>query len=174
MINQATLRVSCSKTAHKRARLDKLPPPVCPVHYVPVDLAREDMAAALADAGHDPHAPTCWIWEGVVFYLSHAQVNASLSAIAARAASGSRLLCSYRPVQARWPWHVSAFAGATLRMLGEPVGEAWTPRAFADALAAHDFAVRWDRDPQAWFAEVGVGKRPRRLPGYERLVCAVK
>jgi methyltransferase (TIGR00027 family) len=43
------------------------------LRYVPVDLTRDRLDAALTEAGHQPSAPTTWIWEGVVPYLHRPQ-----------------------------------------------------------------------------------------------------
>lgn len=40
---------------------------------------------ALAAAGHDASAPTCWVVEGVLFYLSAAAVAGLLAGCAVRA-----------------------------------------------------------------------------------------
>jgi len=54
----------------KRARLAELPPPSGIVTFVSIDFERESLDAALDRARHDPSSPTCWIWEGVVMYLT--------------------------------------------------------------------------------------------------------
>src|SRR5207244_5763641 len=54
----------------KRAHLAELPPATGVVTFVAVDFERESLGAALDRAGHDRSSPTCWIWEGVVMYLT--------------------------------------------------------------------------------------------------------
>jgi O-methyltransferase involved in polyketide biosynthesis len=51
---------------------------------------------ALSRAGHDPSAPTAWIWEGVVPYLTAAAVEATVERIADRSAPGSVLVVNYQ------------------------------------------------------------------------------
>lgn len=157
--------------AHKRDRTARLPAPLARLHYVPTDLAEADLARALDAAGHDRNARTTWLWEGVIFYLTRGQVEATLAAIAARSCAGSRLIASYRPEGARWPWHVGAFARTSLPVLGEPLGDPWSPDAMRERLRLDGFDVMWDRAPADWFDAVGRGPRPR-LRDYERLILA--
>ena len=60
----------------KRSHLNELPPPIGNVSFVPVDFERESLDAALDAAGHDRTRPTCWIWEGVVMYLTRDAMRA--------------------------------------------------------------------------------------------------
>ena len=48
-----------------------------------------------AAAGHDPARATTWIWEGVVMYLTRADIEATLAVVARRSAPGSRLVVLY-------------------------------------------------------------------------------
>ncbi|HET6612806.1 MAG TPA: class I SAM-dependent methyltransferase, partial [Kofleriaceae bacterium] len=48
----------------KQARAAELRRVASEVHFVPVDFERDDLAAALDKAGHDPSQPTTWVWEG--------------------------------------------------------------------------------------------------------------
>jgi methyltransferase (TIGR00027 family) len=68
--------------ARKMTRLRSDPGAMARVAHVPIDLLREDVAAALAGAGFDPHAPTCFVLEGIVHYLSPARIAAILTDIA--------------------------------------------------------------------------------------------
>ena len=79
----------------KRSRAAGLPAMAREVRFVPVDFAHDDLDGRLAEAGHDPAAPTMWIWEGVVPYLTGAQVRATLAVVARRSAPGSRLVVAY-------------------------------------------------------------------------------
>src|SRR5215468_1628160 len=65
------------------------------VRFVPLDFRCGDLAQALEAAGHDPRVPTAWIWEGVVMYLNHDEIETTLSTVEARSASGSRLIVAY-------------------------------------------------------------------------------
>ncbi|MFC9440194.1 SAM-dependent methyltransferase [Nocardia sp. NPDC057030] len=57
---------------------------------VPVDL-REDWPEVLRAQGFDPHEPTAWLAEGLLFYLSAAAVDQLFDAIALNSAAGSRV-----------------------------------------------------------------------------------
>jgi methyltransferase (TIGR00027 family) len=79
----------------KRARVGALAQAAREVRFVSVDFERDKLDDALAAAGHDPSRPTTWIWEGVVMYLSLADIEASLQVIARRSTPGSRLVIVY-------------------------------------------------------------------------------
>ncbi len=65
------------------------------VRFVPVDFRGGDLAHALEAAGHDPHLPTAWLWEGVVMYLDRDQIETTLRIVEDRSAPGSRLIVAY-------------------------------------------------------------------------------
>jgi methyltransferase (TIGR00027 family) len=100
----------------KRARIGSLQPKAREVKFVPVDFTRDDLAERLEAAGHDPSQPTTWIWEGVVMYLTLAEVEATLRVVAARSAPESRLVIVYI---APGNWLVPLVA-LVVRRLGEP------------------------------------------------------
>ena len=79
----------------KRAHVAELPPPTGVVSFVSIDFERESLDAALERAGHDRSSPTCWIWEGVVMYLTRDAMRATLAGIAGRSAPGSTLIVNY-------------------------------------------------------------------------------
>ncbi|MCL9797044.1 class I SAM-dependent methyltransferase, partial [Frankia sp. AgKG'84/4] len=115
--------------------------------YVPVDFSRDDLDAALAAAGHRRRAPTVWIWEGVVPYLTRGQVLATLGVVGRRSAPGSRLVLHYHPPTAGFA--LGRLAAGLLGRLGgvenpmarEPNRSAWTPRAMRRAAGAQGFTV---------------------------------
>jgi methyltransferase (TIGR00027 family) len=65
------------------------------VHYVPVDLLRQDLGDALLAAGFAALEPTVVVWEGVTNYLDEPAVDATLRRIAALTATGSSLIFTY-------------------------------------------------------------------------------
>src|SRR4051812_20671132 len=73
----------------KRAHLSELPPAIGVVSFVTIDFERESLDIVLDRAGHDRSAPTCWIWEGVVMYLTRDAMRSTLAGIAGRSARGS-------------------------------------------------------------------------------------
>jgi methyltransferase (TIGR00027 family) len=65
------------------------------VIYVPIDFTRDSLHAVLAAAGWNAAAKTFFLWEGVSFYLTAAQVHAVLDLVATVAAPGSRVVFDY-------------------------------------------------------------------------------
>src|SRR6185503_5106961 len=122
----------------KRSHLAELPPAIGVVTFVPIDFERDSLDKVLERAGHDRSAPTCWIWEGVVMYLTHESVRATLASIAGRSAPGSTLIVNYHTGARR------LFARLILRLIGEPHISAWTPAEMASDLRAAGFTVRED------------------------------
>jgi methyltransferase (TIGR00027 family) len=125
----------------KRARVDPLTRTAREVRFVPVDFTRDRLDDALAAAGHDPSLPTTWIWEGVVMYLTPADIERTLAAIARRSAKRSRVIVAYhRPALMLW------FVGWVVRRVGEPLRSAFTPEAMRALLGKHGFAIVRDQD----------------------------
>src|SRR4051812_14609695 len=62
----------------KRARVAALTQMAREVRFAAVDFTRDSLGDALAAAGHDVARLTTWIWEGVVMYLTLAEIEASL------------------------------------------------------------------------------------------------
>ncbi len=77
---------------HKRAVLSQAGVPL-PEHltFVPIDFRKGGLADALRGAGFSPARPALFIWEGVSYYLPPEAVDATLAAVRALAAPGSRL-----------------------------------------------------------------------------------
>lgn len=134
----------------KRGRAADLPgdPPA----FVPVDFGRDRLGAALAAAGHRAGPATTWIWEGVVPYLTRAQVSATAAALAVCSGPGSRLIVNYQVPTMSAPLG-RLVAGALMASTGrrsvwatEPWRSTWTPAALAGLLAGHGFRVTRDFD----------------------------
>ncbi|QWF81333.1 SAM-dependent methyltransferase [Amycolatopsis sp. CA-230715] len=70
--------------------------PRCERVEVPADL-REDWASALGDAGFDPAAPTAWLAEGLLIYLTRDEAAALLTTVTGLSAPGSRISFEHRP-----------------------------------------------------------------------------
>ncbi|MFB6960833.1 class I SAM-dependent methyltransferase [Streptomyces sp. NPDC056309] len=132
------------------------------VRFTPVDFAVGDLGAALDAAGHDPSAPTTWLWEGVVPYLTRDEVRATVAALAARTVPGSALVVNYQAPSAR------AAAGRLLtRVLGssvtsgEPWRSLWRPQRMAALLAEHGLRVVSDDNLLALAHTLGSPARGR-------------
>jgi methyltransferase (TIGR00027 family) len=138
--------------ADKQERAAGLPAVGSAPRFVAVDFGRDRLGDALEAGGHRDDAPTTWIWEGVVPYLTRAEVAATLAALAERSAPGSRLLVNYQQ-----PSLASALGRLAARAMlvtarrsspwaDEPRRSTWTPEAMRQLLAAHGFTVERDDD----------------------------
>jgi methyltransferase (TIGR00027 family) len=138
--------------ADKQQRAGALGEPVAHRHLVPVDFRTDDLDEALAAAGHDGVAPTTWIWEGVVAYLTPAEVEASAVVIAGRSAPGSRLVVNYQTPSRRaraargLARALMILTGRRDPMAGEPRRSSWVPETMSDLLERHGFTVVADDD----------------------------
>ena len=150
----------------KRAHLSELPSPKGTLHFVPVNFENESLDTALDRAGHDRSLPSCWIWEGVVMYLTRAAMHTTLESIAGRSAPGSTLIVNYHTAHRRF------VARLILRFIGEPQISAWTPEEMAADLRSVGFIVREDSGMADWNARFADGKaKVDRVP-YMRIAVA--
>ena len=151
----------------KRAHVNELPPSIGSVTFVPINFERESLDKVLDRAGHDRASPTCWIWEGVVMYLTRDAMRATLGSIARRSAHGSTLIVNYHTIRR------GILSRLMFRLIGEPQISAWTPEQMAADLQAVGFAVHEDSNMTEWndrFAH-GEAKVVTRAP-YMRVVAA--
>lgn len=133
--------------AHKRATLAQLAVR-SPATYVAWNFEErpvEDLPEELVGAGHDPARPTFTVWEGVTMYLSEPAIDASLRAIAAWSAPGSRLAMTYfaRARIAR-PSLATRALRAVVSGLGEPWRFGWEPAELPAYLAARGLELTED------------------------------
>lgn len=150
----------------KRARVGELPPPIGVVSFVSIDFELESLDTVLETAGHDPSVPTCWIWEGVVMYLTRDAMHATVAAIASRSAIGSRLIVNYHTAH-------SGFIGRLmLRLIGEPQISDWTPEEMAGDLREVGFAVREDSSMTDWNRRFANGEAKVDRGDYMRIAVA--
>ena len=120
----------------KRARLDRLGIASDHIAFVPADFDVDDVAAALADAGHDDARATVFLCEGVAVYLELHVLEALLQALRTRANDRSRLAISLSVdtgsdalAQRR------ARFGAAVAAMGEPARTVLTVDAAASMVA---------------------------------------
>jgi len=137
--------------AFKRQHLDALPPSIASVIFVPIDFERESLDSALVRAGHDAARPTCWIWEGVVMYLTPDVVRSTLATIAERSAEGSTLIVNYHTTMR------GRLVRLVLRLIGEPVKSSWSREEMAEALRAAGFGVVEDSGTSDWTKRFATG-----------------
>jgi methyltransferase (TIGR00027 family) len=126
------------------SRAAVLPPPVGSVTFVPVNFEQDVLGDALERAGHDRSATTCWIWEGVVMYLTRDAMRGTLAAVARRSPAGSTLIVNYHTTRR------GLLAQLIFRLIGEPQISAWTPEEMAADLRSAGFEVREDSGMTEW------------------------
>ncbi|WP_426562766.1 class I SAM-dependent methyltransferase [Angustibacter sp. McL0619] len=136
----------------KRERAGDAPVLAGRLELVPVDFTHDDLDAALHGAGHNGAAPTTWVWEGVVPYLTRAEVTATADVLARRSAAGSRLVVNYQEPGVGAALGrlllraVSRLAGSPDPLAGEPRRSSWSAQTMARLLADHGLVVRRDDD----------------------------
>jgi methyltransferase (TIGR00027 family) len=152
----------------KRAHLAELPPPPASgiVSFVPIDFQLESLGTVLDRAGHNRSSPTCWIWEGVVMYLTRDVMRATLAGIAGRSAPGSTLIVNYHTVHRRF------FARLMFRLIAEPQISAWTLEEMAADLRSVGFGVREDSGMADWNDRFAQGRAKVERGSYMRIAIA--
>jgi methyltransferase (TIGR00027 family) len=150
----------------KRARVTGLPPATGTVSFVSIDFEREALGTVLDRAGHDRSSPTCWIWEGVVMYLTREAMRGTLAGIADRSARGSTLIVNYHSARRRF------FASLMFRLIGEPQISAWTREEMATDLRSAGFAVGEDSGMADWNDRFAQGKAKVERASYMRIAIS--
>lgn len=133
--------------SHKRATLERIEA-ASPATYVTWNFEErpmEDLPEGLAEAGHDAARPTFTVWEGVTMYLSEPAIDASLRAIAAWSAPGSRVAMTYfARAGFTQPSLVSRAMRAVVSRAGEPWRFGWEPGELPEYLAARSLVLLRD------------------------------
>src|SRR4030095_5954804 len=111
-------------------------------------------------------SPTCWIWEGVVMYLPHHVMHATLAGIAGRSAPGSTLIVNYHTLHRRF------IARLIFRLIGEPQISAWTPEEMAADLGSVGFVVQADSAMADWNVRYAKGEAKTERGYYMRVAVA--
>jgi methyltransferase (TIGR00027 family) len=149
-----------------------------PPRFVPVDLGRDRLGEALTAAGHHSGLATTWIWEGVVPYLTKAEVATTISEIAACAAPNSRLIVNYQsPALSTKVGRLAARAlaastGRSSVWKTEPWRSTWTPAAMTALLGRHGYAVTSDRTLLQIAGTLTMEIHHRRSLGHGRVMVA--
>jgi methyltransferase (TIGR00027 family) len=163
----------------KQDRIVSLPPLARSLRFVPVDLTRDDLDVGLTSAGHRPSLATTWVWEGVVPYLTRAEVDGTVRVMDERSAVGSRVIVNYQAPS----WSatlgrtaVRAMAIVTRRSApwaaGEPRRSSWTPNAMWELLAKYRFVVTSDDDLSTLADRLVIQVRNRRSLRAGRIAVA--
>ena len=119
---------------------------------VAVDLTRERLAGPLDAAGFETRAVSTWVWEGVVPYLSAADVRATVAQLAELTAPGSRLVINYQArslptsVLRKVMRFVLRLSGQPDPLAHEPWRSLWRPEDLRKVLADNGFSVVSDVD----------------------------
>lgn len=157
--------------ADKRNRLGDTAPKAKDVRFVATDFAQQNVGEALHQAGHRADAATTWVWEGVVPYLTDAQVETTVAAVAARSAPGGRLVVNYQAPSAKAGLG-RLIARAMMRLArspdpwrDEPHLSHWTPHRLSAVLDRHGFTTLSDRDLLEVSRELGLSPRSGDLGG---------
>ena len=150
----------------KRTRLAELPPASGIVSFVPIDFKLESLGTVLDRAGHNRSSPTCWIWEGVVMYLTRDVMRSTLAGIAHRSAPESTLIVNYHTAHRRF------FARLMFRLIGEPQISAWSREEMAADLRSVGFLVREDSGMAEWNDRFAHGRAKVERGSYMRIAIA--
>ena len=128
----------------KRARAATLTATAKEIRFVAVDFVRDSLDDALAAAMRAARAPTTWLWEGVLPYLTPAEVESSLAVVQRRSAAGSRIAIAYQAPAVGAP-SVAAPAAPSVSK-NEPLRSFWTVEQMSALLERAGFHVGLDRD----------------------------
>jgi methyltransferase (TIGR00027 family) len=150
----------------KRAHETQLPAPNGIVSFVSIDFERESLDSVLERAGHNRSVPTCWIWEGVVMYLTRDAMHGTLADVAKRSAPGSTLIVNYHTAHRRF------IARLVFRLIGEPQISAWTREEMAADLGSVGFVVRDDSGMTDWNARFANAGAKVQRGAYMRIAVA--
>jgi methyltransferase (TIGR00027 family) len=156
--------------AAKRKRAEGMKPISRELTYVPVDFERDGLATALRAAGHDASAPSVWVWEGVVMYLSDAAMRSTLRAIRERSAPASVLVVHYHepdqgPRSRIWGWLLSS-------LWREPQIGLRTRARMIEELTRAGFEVARDTGTVDWATRFGGAPRNSATARVARLAVA--
>ncbi|MEO8876980.1 MAG: SAM-dependent methyltransferase [Polyangiaceae bacterium] len=137
------------------------------IHYVPVNLERDDFGEALVANGFDPRMPAVFIWEGVTMYLPLAAIEGTLALLNRFACPGSLVMATYFDKAAE---RRTRFALPLFLAIGEALRSSFSKTEIAALFAKHGFVIDADEGDPEW-GDRYVGKRPLFVMS-ERLVLA--
>jgi methyltransferase (TIGR00027 family) len=136
---------------------------------VAVDFERDELGDHLAAAGFRTEEPAIWVWEGVTAYLTREAIEATLRAVAALSAPGSRVALTYAPGDDLPGW-LMTIGAAMLRGVGEPIRTLLAPEAMSELLERAGLRVRADGGTADWATSYWASQRGVRT--VERLAIA--
>ena len=135
-------------TQHRKQRVLAQIHAESPSTYVTWDFetrAMDDLPDVLEEAGLDRKKPVFTIWEGVTMYLTDAAIDASLRAIRAWSAPGSKLAMTYfTKSRIEQPTLATRALKAIVGAFGEPWRFGWVPDQLPAYLEARGFRLEQD------------------------------
>ncbi len=120
------------------------------LHFIPVDLSKESLGAALVRGSFDPKAPAFFSWLGVTYYLERDAVLQTMRSIAEVAHPGSALVFDYFEADAFAREKQALRVHFTLaegERVGEPLRCGLDPATLAATLAAVGLRLQEDLGP---------------------------
>lgn len=120
------------------------------LHFIPVDLTRENLAVALARSSYDPKALTIFSWLGVTFYLNREDIFTTFNTMRDLAPVGSAIVFDYLDSGFFSPENPHKSVHLVLdkvRQIGEPMHTGFKSSELAVQLASRGFLLRQDLDP---------------------------
>jgi methyltransferase (TIGR00027 family) len=161
--------------AFKRQRLAECAIPVPrTLHFVPADLARDELPALLARAGYRTAVPAFFSWLGVTMFLSRSANLGTLRSIAAAAAPGSELVFTYLD-QRIFQSGAAEFLDlqASVRAVGEPLQGGFDPQQLEADLRSVGFELLLDLSDAELLDQLAGGDARRLVPmKYSRIAHA--
>jgi methyltransferase (TIGR00027 family) len=158
--------------AYKRRKASPLAPLARSVTYVPVDFESSSLAERLAATTFRADAPTVWVWEGVLMYLTDAAVRATLADIARCSAAGSTLIANYHTPDATPVAHERYVRAVLLSLWREPHIGQRTPETMQAMVRGAGFEIVNDSDPPAWAERLGADAPVRPSARVMRILVA--
>ncbi len=137
--------------------------------------AMSELLPVLAEHGHDRHKPTLTIWEGVTMYLTDGAIDASVRAMHAYSAVGSRVVFTY--VERRLfekPTLRARLAQRFVSRMGEPFRFGWNPQELPMWLTMRGFVIERDATMQELSRELLPERFALTLDDSARHICTCR
>jgi methyltransferase (TIGR00027 family) len=112
--------------------------------FIPCRFDREDFTAKLLGGGYDPDRITFFIWEGVSYYLSPADVDRTLAFIAKCSPAGSAVVFDYFPpsvIDGTCRFEEAVVLRQALKLMGEEIKFGIEPGTIGDFLSARGLVL---------------------------------
>jgi len=117
------------------------------VVFAPIDFESERLEDALARAGFDRTAPAFFAWLGVVPYLTHEAVMATLAFVAAT--EGNEIVFEYVEPETAWDSPGLSRLAQAVAAAGEPLRSGFAPEVLAKDMRALGFSRVDDLEREA-------------------------